>query len=136
MFKLSRSKFQKAKQAALAVLASVLPLGAAGAVAAANANTVINSDSSRAAEAVEPTITKETIAPRLHGIGPGVHRFFQRNLTGLEIRAVRIAKRTVATNRMGRSKYAPNGIPARVSKALRNATVPVENLKNSLALAS
>ena len=46
----------------------------------------------------------------------GAMRRHQRPLTGLEIRAVRPAKRSMLTGRSCRSKYVPDGIPARVTK--------------------
>lgn len=69
-------------------------------------------------------VTDETTPQRLSiekkdiDVGPGVHRVWQRPLTGLEIRAVRKQSRAVATNRMDRSRYKPNGVPARITKAL------------------
>ena len=50
------------------------------------------------------------------GLDPVGGGFRQRNLTGLEIAAVRTAKRCFPTNRMARSKYVPNGLPCRVTK--------------------
>jgi hypothetical protein len=46
-------------------------------------------------------------------------RRFQPKLTGLQIAAVRKAKRSLATNRTARSRYTPNGISARNTRALR-----------------
>lgn len=117
MFNLSKRKFFKAKQAALAVLASVASLGASGAVAAATTG-VVASPQRQLVAVPEAQPKTSGIVRRLQDIGPGTHRFRQRDLTGLEIRAVRTAKRAVATNRMARSKYTPDGTPCRITKAL------------------
>ena len=50
-------------------------------------------------------------------------RVYQRPLTGLEIRAVRKAGHAFPTRRTNASRYMPNGVPARVSKAVRALNV-------------
>jgi hypothetical protein len=121
---LSRRKLSQFKQAALAILAAAAPLGAAGAVAtlATTPQVVVAGESSRPLIADSARAREVGTALRRIGIGPGVHRLLQRPLTGLEIRAVRLAasKRCVGTNRTGRSKYVGDGVPARITKIHRN----------------
>jgi hypothetical protein len=109
----------KIKRAALAALAAVASVGATAGVAAAAVTVATDPNRVGAvSDDLQPqTVKVEETNANTTRVGPGIHRLFQRPLTGLEIRAVRIAKRNAGTNRTARSKYTPNGIPARVRKA-------------------
>lgn len=64
------------------------------------------------------SVATTTAPARLVLPGPTIRH---RGLTGLEIRHVRTQGHGgFPTRRMGRSKYMPDGIPARITKQLRN----------------
>lgn len=123
---MSLRKFKRLKSTSLAILAAAASVSAAGAIATTLGQPTPITEPSRpviadTAQAVTNIPTKKL---RRLGIGPGVHTFTQRKLSGLEIRAVRVAasKRAIGTNRTGRSKYTGNGVPCRVTK-LKSAQV-------------
>lgn len=112
------SKFTRLKQAALSILAAIAPLGAAGAVAAATAQ-VATSPQHVAVPEVNNAKMERAIR-RLGLGGPVTHVLRERPLSGLEIRAVRLLGPGNASYkaRYSRSKYQPDGLTAKMIRAL------------------
>jgi hypothetical protein len=107
------SKRSLLKTLGLAAVASVAPLGAAAALPVILANPTHSIAATAELSPQKIEVLKDSI------VGPGVHRVYQRPLTGLEIRAVRKAGHAFPTNRQWRSRYVGDGIPSRHTKIIR-----------------
>ena len=116
---MSRLSFAKRAASYLGTIAAI-GLASTGIAGALSAHTRTADKSAVVADATRPSVIRaENEEEDDLGVGPGVHRLWQRPLTGLEIAQVRTTKRSYATGRMARSKYLPNGISARATKDAR-----------------
>lgn len=119
--------FQRLKVGIIGALSALAPIGVTAGVAT-TAAAVATSPKTVGAVTDELAVHGVKLEDRKTGIllGPGYHILHQRPLTGLEIRAVRMAGKGNANwrgnsplMRQKVSKYVGNGIPARVMKKVR-----------------